>query len=269
MTFIANKISKYKTKIFDTNIKSYIITLTAALLISSSTGYCQVINVERERKTDNKTFSGKLNLSLKLEESQSTLWNTSNDLLLNLNLHKNQFIFFANWDLIKSAKESVQNKGFEHIRYNYLINNFFALDMFEQYQFNDVRKIKYRALAGLGIRMTIINKDSVSWAIGISMMYENRAFTYSSPVDKLWRINSYSNFKWKITKVISFNNIFYAQPKINNMNNINLSGEGNLTFKVSKHINIFISTTVAFESSPPIGVSSLYTTTKNGISCTF
>ena len=248
---------------------SFIIILTLILLIKTNIGYCQVINIEKERNSDNKTLSGKLNLSLKFEESQASLWNTSNELFLNLNLHKHQFIFFSGWDLIKSAGETVQNRGFEHIRYNYLINKLFALDVFEQYQFNDVRKIKHRVLAGLGIRISALNKDSLSWVLGMSGMYENRAFTYEAPISKIWRVNLYSNFKWNITKTISLKNIFYAQPQIDNINNINLSGEGNLTFKVSKHINIFISTTITYESDPPTDVSSFYTIAKNGISCAF
>jgi len=229
----------------------------------------QVINIEKQRKDKSKSFYGNVKASLQYQESNSSLWRTSLNGDVYLRLKNHLFMSFTNWDYFRSGKDQLQDYGYEHLRYNWMIDSIFTFEIFGQYQFNDFRKVEYRALGGAGIRINIIAGDSLRWFTGVSGMYEDRFFTYEGTGQHHWRINLYTNIDWDINKHINLSGIAYYQPALDDFSNQNLSGEARLKFDLVKKFKFYISSTLTYESDPPEGTSNLYTVIKNGISWEF
>ncbi len=225
----------------------------------------QVINIEKQRKDQDKNFYGKLSVSYQYEKSKNTIWQTSNDIDLYYKLNRHLLMSFTGWNFISASNQKLQNKGYEHFRYNFMIDSIFSVEAFAQYQFNDLRKIRYRTLAGAGGRMSLFAGDSLKWNTGLSMMYEERFFTYDSVGQFHWRINIYTNLNWDLAKNVNLSGIVYFQPSVDDFNNQNISGEARLKIQLIHKLSFFFNAMLTYETEPPVGAANLYSVVKNGI----
>lgn len=229
----------------------------------------QVVNIEKQRTDKNKAFYGNLQASLQYENSKKVIWqNTvSSDLYLRMGRH--YLMSFTSWDYISAGKENLQDKGYEHLRYNFFIDSVFALEAFGQYQFNDLRKIKYRSLGGVGIRLNIIAGDSLKWFTGLSAMYEERQFTYNATGQFHWRINLYTNLLWNISEAAKLSGIVYFQPSVQDFSNHNIAGEAQIQIRLIHKLSLVVNTTLTYETKPPKDVTNFYSVVRNGIKWEF
>ncbi len=225
----------------------------------------QVINIEKQRKDQNKKFYGKLSISFQFEESKQTIWQTSNDIDLYYKNDRHLLMSFTGWNFISASDQKLQNKGYEHFRYNFMIDSVFSLEAFAQYQFNDLRKIRYRTLAGAGVRMNLFSGDSLKWNTGLSMMYEERFFTYESSGQFHWRVNLYTNLHWNLAQNVKLSGIVYYQPSVYDFKNQNISGEARLSINLIHKLSFFLEAMLTYESEPPEGAANYYSVIKNGI----
>ncbi len=229
----------------------------------------QVVNIEKQRTDKNKAFYGNVQASMQYENSKKVIWqnSTSSDLYFRWGRH--YFMSFTSWDYISAGKENLQDKGHEHIRYNFMIDSLFAFEIFGQYQFNDLRKIKYRTLGGAGLRLNIIAGDSLKWFTGSSIMYEERYFTYKAPGQYHWRINLYTNLLWNISDATKLSGIVYFQPSVYNFSNHNISGEAQIQIRLIKKLSLIVNTTLTYETTPPENVANFYSVVRNGVKWEF
>jgi hypothetical protein len=239
------------------------------MLIFSIKIDAQVINIEKQRKDEVKSYYGSIKAGFQYQESSTSQWRTSIDADIYLRLKNHLFMSFTNWDYFRSGNDQLQDYGYEHLRYNWLLDSTFTIEVFGQYQFNDFRNVKYRALGGAGVRLNIFSGDSLRWFSGLSGMYEDRFFTYQGTGQHHWRINLYTNLDWDMSANTNLSGIIYAQPAIDDFNDINISGEARLKINLIQKLKFYVSSTLTYETNPPEGASNLYTVVKNGISWEF
>jgi hypothetical protein len=240
-----------------------------SLMLLSSILHAQVINIEKQREDKDKSFYGNIRASLQYQESNTSLWRTSIDGDLYLRMKKHTLMSFTNWDYFRSGDDQLQDYGYEHLRYNWMLDSTFTLEIFGQYQFDDFRNIEYRALGGAGVRMNVFSGDSLRWFIGLSGMYEDRFFTYEGPGQHHWRLNIYTNLDWDISSNVNLSGIVYFQPALDDLNDHNIAGEARMKIDLIRRLKFYVSSTLTYETNPPEGTSNLYTVIKNGISWEF
>lgn len=229
----------------------------------------QVINIEKQRKDKDKSFYGNVRASLQYQESNTSLWRTSINGDIYLRMKKHLLMSFTNWDYFRSGKDQLQNFGFEHLRYNWMIDSTFTIEVFGQYQFDDFRNIEYRALGGAGVRIDLFVNDSIRWFTGLSGMYEDRFFTYEGTGQHHWRINLYTNLNWDLSSNVNLSGIIYYQPAVDDFSDHNISAEARFKIDLIQKLKFYVSGTLTYETNPPEGTSNLYTVIKNGISWEF
>ncbi|MDA3866127.1 MAG: DUF481 domain-containing protein [Salinivirgaceae bacterium] len=241
------------------------------LVLLSITGemFSQVINIEEQRKTAKGNFYGNVDLSFEHERSKSVIWKTSNRSNLYFRYKKSLLMSFTNWTFSNAGGEKLQHEGYQHMRYNLLVDTVVIPEVFGQYQFNDIRYIDYRALAGVGVRLNLFSNDTAKWYLGTSVMYEERQFTYDSVGQYNWRMNLYMNLDWNVTPTMNLSGIIYFQPSFHDFYDQNISMEGRFRVHLIKQLSLVVTAELAYETNPPVGINEYYSKLKSGFYYSF
>jgi putative salt-induced outer membrane protein YdiY len=228
----------------------------------------QVINIERKRLDIDTTGTfGNLKSSVSLIKNTKVLWNVS--FLYNILVvrDRHQWYFIGNLAFNKAENTDLVNKGYEHIRYNYDFtgkNNFYG-EAFEQVQFDAIRKINKRILAGGGVRYVPIKRKKFMISVGAGSMYEYETFKEDTIAYNWLRLNSYLFVNYKITKNVFFYTTVYYQPLPDKIkDNYRLFNNTGFSIGVSNNFSFTVDYEIIYDSFLPKGIPNTVYTLKNG-----
>jgi len=243
-----------------------IILLTIIISFSLS-GFSQIVNIEKKRK-DNKGFQATIGINFNLKETGSRILELKNNIDLQYSYKAHKIILLNNIKLLSVDKGSLINNGFQHLRYNYTIkdSSFITLEAFGQLQYNEQKLLKKRVIGGGGPRFRILQNEKISWYIAPLAMYEYEQLSDSVNTEiKLFRIDSYTNFRYSISKSVSFNLITYYQPDFGNFSDFRVSGESGFRFNINKHLAFAVTYAADYDNQPPPEVQNTFWYFKNSL----
>ena len=231
----------------------------------------QVVNIEKKRiSEDNNGFSGQIDLSVGFTKTESELLQGKNNIRLQYKHNKHKILLFNYISLIKVDDKKLINDGFQHIRYNYKLEDQpLTLEVFTQHQYNTVKALKRRFLAGAGPRIHVVDNDTVSFHFAPLVMYENETLTDDSTFTEAIRLSLYLAFNWHVTSTLSFNHITYYQPQINDFDDYRISSESNFKFLITEKLAFKLAFNYTFDSRPPVGIKQTFYSITNAISYSF
>lgn len=231
----------------------------------------QVVNIEKERKDkDAKPLIGFADLSLNYYKTNTSLWEAKNKLQLQYFRTKSTYLLFNQFSQVKADEKSYLNDGFLHVRYNYQISESpITAELFGQYQFNRIKKIRERYLVGAGPRIRLIDTTNLRSYIGPMLMYEYEVLTENEGINNDWRLSMYASFQFKISEIISFNHITYYQPKVKHFSDYRISSESTMNFKLTEHLSFKVLFNISYDTNPAQDVNKLFYTLSNGLSLKF
>ena len=225
------------------------------LFLMSVLAYSQVINIENQRiKGDTNTWSGKIKIGGSYVQTKSEL------LSLNLNTHiqykkdSTLILILTDYNLSKSASESFQNAGTQHIRYNRKIKENFTLELFTQAQYNKLLNVDFRWLTGIGPRFKILHKGKNRMYFATLYMYEYEELNSPLIYNRDHRLSSYLSMSLKLGENATFVNTTYFQPKITDFEDFRVYSQFDLQFKISKHFAFSTAYKLYYDSRPPEGI---------------
>jgi len=188
---------------------------------------------------------------------------------------KNDFKLFAGYSVLSADEESLLNSGFIHFRHNYKIFKRLKTFGFYQIQFNEVLLLKKREAYGAGLRYSLINKDSLSFDMGIGIMQENEFLDKTSLLANE-TVNTYfirgaivSSFEWVINESVKINNVLYFQPNISSFKDYRVLNDFSLIAKLSDEIYFTTSLTLRYDSRPPSSLKAFDSVLDVGIGYAF
>lgn len=225
------------------------------LLVLSIVAHSQVINIENQRiKGDTNTWSGKIKLGAAYVQTSSEL------LRLNWNNHiqykkdSNLVLILTDYYLSKSANESFENAGTQHIRYNRKITENFTLEIFTQAQYNKLLNVNFRWLTGIGPRFKFLHIGKNHIYFATLYMYEYEELSTPPVYHRDHRLSSYLSMNIKIADDVTFVNTTYFQPKIIDFDDFRIYSQFDLQFKFSKHFALSTAYRLYYDSKPPAGI---------------
>lgn len=188
---------------------------------------------------------------------------------------RNDFKLFAGYSLLSADEASLLNSGFTHFRHNYKISKRLKTFEFYQIQFNEVLLLTKREAYGAGLRYSLVNKDSLSFDMGIGLMQENEFLNNTSLLANE-TANTYfirgtivSSFEWIINKSVKINNVLYFQPNINSFKDYRVLNDFSLITQLSDAIYFTTSLTLRYDSRPPSSLKGFDSVLDVGIGYTF
>ncbi|MCF6365372.1 MAG: DUF481 domain-containing protein [Bacteroidales bacterium] len=235
------------------------------LLIISTSSFSQIVNVEKKRK-QKKGFQATIGLNFTVKETGSRILELKNNIDLQYSNKAHNIILLNNIKLLSVDKGSLINNGFQHLRYNYTIkdSSFLTLEVFGQYQYNEQKLLKKRIIAGGGPRFRIVQSEKISWYFAPLAMYEFEQLSDDDNTEiKLFRLDSYTNFRYSISKSVSFNLITYYQPDFGNFNDFRVSGETGIRFHINKYLSYGVNYAFDYDSQPPTDIQNTFWYFKN------
>ena len=124
-----------------------IITFISHTLSLSS----QIVNVDSKRQSEEKGLSGITEFTFDFNKSVQTDWEFSNITYLQWDNEKWSVLILNETNLDRAAGIDFSNDGYQHLRVSKHLNKIYTLESYLQNQYDPVRDIKNRKLAGLGV----------------------------------------------------------------------------------------------------------------------
>lgn len=231
----------------------------------------QIINIEKSRQDQKEGWVGNIDFSLNFTKNTRQIWQLSNRTGLQYSKNKHVVLFLTDIGMIQSDDEQLVSRGFEHIRYNYLIGEKqkFALEAFEQVQYNKIQQIKLRALMGGGGRYSFIKSDTANLFIGSTPMYEYEELTDNITIDRAVRLSNYFAFDFRLWQKVTISSITYYQPDVMNFDDYRLSNETSLSIGVTNRLTFKVLYNLLYDSQPPVDVPNTVYSISNGLGWKF
>ena len=246
--------------------------LFVLFLILSIQAQSQILNVESMRKINKDTkWSGNTNLNLQLIENKNSFVLVSNRTRLQYKNNKHLYLIISDYNFKESNSNKIVSKGIQHLRYNYKVNETIRAEAFIQNQFDEISKIKYRRLIGIGPRFKLNNSENYKFYAGTLIMkeweYINSDIENTRNNDL--RLSAYFSFSLFPKDGISIVSTTYFQPKINAFSDLRWSNDSRVTFKIIKNLAFNVQLTITYDNYPALGIPKTQYKLVNGLIYTF
>lgn len=241
-------------------------------LFLSVISQAQILNIESMRKVDkDKKWSGNTNLNIQLIENKNSFVLVSNRTRLQYKKDKHLYLIISDYNFKESNSNKIVSKGIQHLRYNYKVNNTIRAEIFVQNQFDEISKIKYRRLIGIGPRFKLNNSENYKFYAGTLIMkeWESENRDPEAILHNDVRLSTYFSFSLFPKEGISIVSTTYFQPKIDEFSDLRWSNDSRVAFKIAKNLAFNVQFTITYDNYPALGIPKTQYKLTNGIIYTF
>jgi hypothetical protein len=240
------------------------------MLLPPLTLSAQLINIEKSRKDATDGYQGMVDLSLMLTQNTRQIFESATSAYVQYNTGRHMVLALNNIGLMRVEGENLINNGFQHIRYNYTIGDgFVTAELFTQYQYNTIRLLQRRFLAGGGPRFRIYESDDFGVYIAPLVMYEHEDLTDDETSADRFKGDLYVSLTWSVNEKVNFTHTTYYQPDFAIMKEFRLSSETGLELKFSGNFSFLVTYNLFYDAIPPGDIPNLFYTLRNGIKYSF
>jgi putative salt-induced outer membrane protein YdiY len=230
----------------------------------------QVINTEQKRAFQKQDgWVGSADLGFGLTKNVKTILQAGSRITAQYHKNKHTLLLLNDLNLLKIDSSSIQNSGFQHVRYNYAVRKFLIPEAFVQAQYNQVWKLDLRFLVGAGPRFQLLKNDSNRVFMGALAMYEFERVNGQARPNRDFRLSTYFSMGFGLNKNLTFESITYYQPLFRKFKDFRVSSETSLRIAFTKHLGFKTSFQLNFDSRPPDGLTRMFYSFQNGLTFKF
>lgn len=245
-------------------------SLIVALAASAQTVAAQVIQIEGKRiRTDKPGWAGEVSASLQLVQNTSQVVDFSTNLQLQYKTGRHLVLALSTLDLIRGDAKYFDNRGFQHLRHNYKLTDWFVWETFGQVQYDRPMLIELRGLVGLGPRVKVYAHPKGRLYVAALAMYEHERLTDGSPFRRDVRISGYISFTIEPDERLRLVSTTYLQPRIDCVSDYRVSSDSTFAAGLTENLSLFATFTLLHDTRPPVGVRTTIYTLKNGLAYRF
>lgn len=246
-----------------------IIFLILGLTIGSQLAYCQqIIHIESKKLAAiDSGFTGNIVANVNFIQNINDIFQTNNLVQVQYTQKQHSIISLTSHNLTILNRNRIVNDGFQHIRYNYRINNFITPEAFVQFQYNRIIKIDFRSLVGLGPRFSVLKytkKENERLFIGTAYMYEYEEES-TDIINRNHRWSTYISYGRPIKEILEIDLITYFQPALNNWNDIRGSVEALIKIKITEKLLFELRQSIFYDTNPPEDIRNIFYNFSNGL----
>jgi hypothetical protein len=240
-------------------------------------GFAQLLNVESYRSAlFEKNWKFQVNLGLEATKKETSVININSGAQLYYRTRSWTFLLLNDVRLIRADKQNIISSGFTHGRLGYWIQPRWALEAFGQFQYDAVRGLQARWLAGTGIRHALFSRDQVSFFAGTGLMYEEEEWevddlsdTKASITQQQLKSTSYISGRIDFGGDTSFRLISYYQAPWSSFLKPRLTADAQFEVGINKHLTLAVSWVSTYDYAPVRNVEPFIYTLSNKIIAEF
>ena len=231
--------------------------MICALAVYGLTNAQGIINIEdkRSRSTDSISWYETIDLGAYLSKNRQQVLSLTGRVQVEFAYKNKLLMSITSANFVKAGNEEFTNEGYQHIRYNhtFLRSEWLTFEIFGQIQYNELTRIKLRALAGTGFRVRILEQEKQRAHLGLTYMYEYDEESQTEIIHQDGRLSSYLSFRIKPVGLFTIQSTTYYQPLLNDFNDFRLSSSTTADFALSDKFSLRTTYTIAFDSRVPAG----------------
>lgn len=231
----------------------------------------QIFNIEDRRGTfsDSTGMYENLNLGFGLIKNTKSVVDIRGTFQIEV-LHKNRiFLSISKFHFVKAGGDEFVNEGFQHLRYNRMLDKTFDFETFGQVQYNTLVFINLRALAGSGFKIRLVNNEKQKFNVGVSVMYEYNEEAENNVTRSDVRISNYMSMAFEISSYATFSSTTYFQPLHNKIQDYRLSTNSTLRLKFLGSVDFITTFSLNYDRRVPDNYPHTIYSLSNGISYSF
>lgn len=241
----------------------------------------QILNVEKSRLDQDTSKRYFINAAFSFRANNRTAdvsdpirflsFNSNLDLAYLSKQHSYMLLNFL--DYLSINEDPFISFGYTHGRINFLREKRISYELFAQGQYDLLRGLDQRYLAGAGIRIKIVDKSWYSLYAGLGIMYEHEKWDDPQVEGRevstdIFKSANYLSARLELTDYLDFNFICYYQGGKDNVFNRfrnRFNSDANLSVHVNKTISLRTSFVWAFDSAPIVPITKFIYAISNGI----
>jgi hypothetical protein len=208
----------------------------------------QIVNIEDKRASlDTIGWFWQLDFGGKVTENTRSILALNGAVRVDQLRDQSQWLFLANYNLVKANEDRFVNDGFSHLRFGQEITPRWTWETFGQLQYNRRLLIDFRALAGTGPRLQIQESDIWELALGVLFMFEYNELEEGEIIRNDNRISSYLSARVKVGEHASFATTSYYQPLVSQLGESRLSSVNTLSISLNERIAFGSSFSITYD----------------------
>lgn len=249
--------------------------LILAAISSARLASAQIVNVQSVLTTDPEPgFSGSVTTSAAYRTGNIDSLRLSAQASAAYQIAKHRIIGIARGDFGKVAGERYIAKTFEHARYRYFATDLLMLEGFAQHEYDEFRRLTVRQLLGVGPALRLVRGKKTNVTAGLAYMFEYERLRGDEQPDAgdnntFHRASSYITLGIELDKKIQFVQTLYAQPVLNDPEDVRFLSESQLVFKVNEILATTTAFSYAYDTRTPAAIEKQDTTLSSAIQLTF
>ncbi|MBD3165873.1 DUF481 domain-containing protein [bacterium] len=219
------------------------------------------VNIENRRwHTDENAIHATVDIGLTLKRGNSEVSNYKASGTVGKRQGAHLAFLLGKIEYGTTRDEKYLNHGQGHLRYNYYLSEFLALEGFTQVEYDEFRLLNLRALGGGGVRWMASTADtsgqriSLNGAWGIAVFYEQERYDlpegHPGRETDIVRLSSYLTGGLQVSDNARLALTVYGQPRAGDWADVRSIGESALEVELSRLLSLLVKLTSRYDSEP-------------------
>jgi putative salt-induced outer membrane protein len=169
-----------------------------------------------------------------------------------------------------SNGDTIISRFFEHLRYRYHLSDRVLAEVYGQHEFDGIKRLKLRALAGVGPKVEILRDKSYGLDVGVSYMLEYEELQDDGPsdggeTDLQHRSSAYVVGRYELDERVQFFETMYVQPRLTGASDYRILNDAQISFSLTKRLSFSTAFNISYDANPPETIKKLDTALKSSL----
>lgn len=249
-----------------------VISTIFCIIFSLKSG-AQVLNAEafKSQETVTDSLRGQFSFGFTVDKQRSLIYAASTDADLSFRIRNKSLLTATRLRISGTGEEMLLNGGFVHLRFRDNTGKVLLLEEYLQYQWDGVRGLKHRFIAGANLRQKLVEDTNATLFAGFGLFYEyenwgfnavtadNRPLSLVDISKNLWKFNTYLRFSQRFGEHTRFSSVFYYQALPEYFfSSYRLAGTFQLAFKINRNLDFNLNYEGIYDSRPVVPIDNFF-----------
>ncbi|WP_420454059.1 DUF481 domain-containing protein [Rubrivirga sp.] len=186
---------------------------------------------------------------------------------MDLRFGENTAFLIGRLDLAQSDERAFVDQSFAHVRHNRTLAPRVVAESFVQVQRNRQERLDTRALLGAGLRVEVVQRDSLGLAVGVTPMFEREVLdeALGGTQDAVGRVSSYVAGRVTLASGTALTATTYVQPRVSAPGDLRVLSQLSLDVGLTRFLKLRIRADLRYDSRPPPEVETTDLRIENGL----